>query len=85
MKAQGIDNVRPLLPEILQKRDRVLVAPAPWRRGDDRLLPYYDSVRQLSRQMDEFTLAVETNDLPAARAALKELLSQINQAYGLSL
>jgi hypothetical protein len=85
VKAQNLEKVRPLLIDVMRMRDRVLTAPAPWPRGDERLIPYYEAVRQLSRKLDEWVLAVDANDLQASLAAHSELFVQINKAYGLVL
>ncbi len=84
-QSRGLERLRPLMFDIMQKRDRVLTAPAPWQKGDNRLAPYYEAVRQLSRNLDEWALAVGANDSEAARAAHKKLLEEINTAYGLAL
>lgn len=84
-KAHGIAKVRPMVGQALRQRDDVLTAPAPWPDGDERLAPYFEAIRELSRYTDEWALAVQANDLQAAQAAHKELLVQINRAYGLAL
>jgi hypothetical protein len=85
LKSNDVDKVNPMLENIMHLRDAVLVAPAPWQEGDQRLAPYYEAVKKSSSLLDDFALAIADKDLDSAKKALKELLVFINEAYGLAL
>ncbi|NCB40633.1 MAG: hypothetical protein EOM80_17875 [Erysipelotrichia bacterium] len=85
MKSKRVDKVRELLNNTMTLRDKVLTAPAPWQGDDERIMPYYEAVRQVSRQLDEMVLAINADNIEAAVEPHKMMLTEINKAYGLAL
>lgn len=85
MKTKNKDKVRELLDNTMTLRNNVLAAPSPWPTDDKRIVPYYEAVRQLSRQLDEMVLAINADNLEAAIEPHNKMLTEINKAYGLAL
>jgi hypothetical protein len=69
----------------MEQRNRVFLSPAPWPEADARSKPYTESIRELSREIDELAAAVAAADSNRISAVLKELLESLNRSYTLAL
>jgi hypothetical protein len=85
IKSREVENIRPILASLMQKRDVVIAAPLPWPDGDARVEPYIKSVKQLSQTLDEWVFSVISGNSIEAGNQYKQLLNFINTAYGLAL
>jgi len=85
MKARGSEHVRLILPDLMQLRDAVLLAPLPWPAGDERNKSYDETIRQLSRAFDEWILSITSQTSAEAETHYARLMDMINKAYGMAL
>ena len=85
MKAGGLESLRNLLPVLMERRDQVLLSPAPWPVNDERSNPYAEAVQELSRTIDDLTLAVSNGDGIRTSDILQSLVVRINRPYTLAL
>ncbi|MBE7557742.1 hypothetical protein HS125_01820 [bacterium] len=85
MKTAGIAGVREWMPALMQQRDEVLLAPAPWPEGDERSQAYRDAVLELSRAIDDLALAASDGDADQVSAGLQALVARVNKPYTLAL
>lgn len=85
MKTQGLGGVRARLPGLLQKRDIVLMAPAPFAPGHENAATYRAAVEELSRMMDQLASAVTAGDPAQVELILANGLKVVNKPYGIVL
>ncbi len=85
MRGKGIEAVRPRLPDLLQKRDIVLLAFPPFPPGHDQASTYAAAVDELSRAMDRLAMAVAAGDSTQVEQILANGLKLVNKPYGIAL
>ncbi len=85
VKRGGVEKAREMAPDLMDQRNRVFLSPAPWPEADARSKPYTESIRELSREIDELAAAVAAADSNRISAVLKELLESLNRSYTLAL
>lgn len=81
----GLNQVKDLLGDLLKLRDNVFLAPCPAPDDEARCKNYQTALKTLSAQLDDLAVSVVNNNQTAAENILKNLMSTINQAYGIAL
>ncbi|HPN55886.1 MAG TPA: hypothetical protein PLD92_03465 [Candidatus Omnitrophota bacterium] len=84
-KNVGLEGIQKMLPDLLQKRDAVFMAPCPWPYDANRCQEYVAALKNLSANLDDFSIAVINRDSEAAAKVLNGLLELCNTAYSLAL
>lgn len=84
-KTAGLNGIAKTVPDLLQKRDNVFLAPCPWPDDAKKCQEYVDVLRKLSFELDSFALAVVKRNNEEASKILNGLLELCNTAYGLAL
>lgn len=84
-KNVGLAGVVKILPDLLQKRDQVFIAPCPWPDDAKKCQEYVAALKDLSSALDNLAIAATKRDNEEATKILNGLLELCNQAYGLAL
>jgi hypothetical protein len=84
-KAAGLNGIAKMVPDLLQKRDNVFLAPCPWPDDAKQCQEYLVALKKLSAGLDDLTLAVAKRDNKEASKILNGLSELCNSAYGLAL
>jgi len=84
-KNVGLEGVQKMLPDLLQKRDDVFMAPCPWPDDTKNCQEYVKALKNLSFELDNFALAVTKRNNKEASEILNSLLELCNTVYGLAL
>ncbi len=85
MKTRGLESIRKMLLPLMEQRDRVLASGLPWPEPDERNQSYLEAVKEMSRTVDELSLAVSSGQQGDVTQIISNLLILINKAYGLAL
>jgi hypothetical protein len=81
----GLSGIAKMVPDLLQKRDNVFLAPCPWPDDAKRCQEYLTALKSLSANLDDFAIAVNKDDNEKALKILNDLLVLCNTAYGSAL
>jgi len=84
-QAGGPASLREILPELMHRRDRVLLAPCPWPDDQDRANAYENSLRRLSATVDQIAINLGGREQQNPSKNLRELLDAIQEAYVMAL
>jgi hypothetical protein len=79
------DELKAIMPQFLQQRDAVFLAPLPWPDGDKRNTQYQEALKNLSETCDALALSINQNDRVKAAELLSGIVPIINKPYGLAL
>lgn len=85
IKTLGPEAVWPRLPELLQKRDAVLMAPPPFPPDHENTVAYNSAIAELSRTTDILAQAGASRNSKQVEELLAKTLSVLNKAYGIAL
>lgn len=81
--AGGDEAIAPFLPDLMQLRDRVLLAPCPWPHEPPLCDAYLAALRKLSTSVDDLAIAGRRSDNVAA--SLSRCMAAIQEVYGNAL
>ena len=84
-KAEKPEAVRSVLPDLLQHRNRALLAPCPSPEDLERCEQYRTAVKALSSALDDLAIAVARGDAKAIPSLLDHVAARLNTAYGIAL
>ncbi len=84
-KNAGFSSMEKMLPDLLQKRDSVFIAPCPWPDDAKKCQEYVTALKNLSAELDNLALAINKGDNKETSEILNGLLDLCNTVYGLAL
>ncbi|HDP99464.1 MAG TPA: hypothetical protein ENN22_09830 [bacterium] len=81
----GLTAIKGMMGDLLKLRDNIFLAPCPAPDDEARCKNYQAAVKTFSAQLDELAISVVNDNQTAAENIFKNLMSAINQAYGIAL
>jgi len=84
-KNVGVEGMKRVLPDLLEQRNRALIAPCPCPDDAQRCQEYQAALKVMSSRLDDLAMAVNRDDAETATRILGGVLESCNNAYGLAL
>jgi soluble cytochrome b562 len=81
----GISAIQPLMRDLLELRDAVVLAPCPAPHNPERCSDYQAALKTLSAQLDELAMSAINGREKTVKVLLQNLVETINVAYAIAL